>query len=110
MKRSGLPPLWAIIVILFIIGISEIGIRVLNSKTGIISLSNATLFIWGVLMLFWGIFSILSYFFETKWRGFYGLIWVYKHIIPIGGRINAIILGIIGILTGAVSLIWLITH
>lgn len=112
MKRSGLPPLWAVLAVLFVIGISEISIRALNSNTGrgFISLSNATLFIWGFLMIFWGFFSILSYFFETKWKGFYGLIWVYKHIIPLGGKVNAIIFGIIGVLTGTVSLLWIMTH
>lgn len=110
MKKSGLPSFWVIIFIMLIIGISEVGIRALNSETGFISLRNITLFIWGVLMLSWGIFSILSYFFETRWRGFYGLIWVYKNIIPVGGKTNALILGVTGILTGAASLIWVMTH
>ncbi len=38
-----------------------------------------------------GLFSLISYFLETKWKGFQSLIWVYKTIIPIGGKVNAII-------------------
>lgn len=105
MKRSGLPPLGVIIVIAFIIGISEVTLRILTSSKGFIFLSDAALFIWGLIMLSGGIFSLSSYFFETKWRGFQGLIWVYKTIIPVGGKVNAIIFGMAGILTGAYSII-----
>lgn len=110
MKKSGLPPLWVIIVIIVIILISELSIRVMSSETGFISISSLTLFIWGIVMICWGVFSILSYFFETRWKGFYGLVWVYKYIIPAGGKTNALIFGVIGILVGVVSLIWLNTH
>ncbi len=105
MKRSGLPPLWIGIIIVLIISVSEITIRYRTSPAGFLFLGDAALLIWGFLMLSGGLFSLLSYFFEAKWKGFRGLIWVYKTIIPVGGKVNAIIFGVIGILIGSVSII-----
>ncbi len=105
MKRSGIPPLWIILVIAGIIGVSEIAIRALTSPAEFLVLGDAALLIWGLLMFSGGLFSLLSYFFETKWKGFHALIWVYKTIIPVGGKINAIIFGVTGILIGSVSII-----
>lgn len=105
MKRSGLPPLWIVILIVFIIGVSEITLRVLASSGGFLFLGDAALLIWGFILFSGGLFSLLSYFFETRWRGFQGLIWIYKTIIPVGGKVNAIIFGVVGILVGAVSIL-----
>ena len=105
MKRSGLFPLWIVILIAFIVGISEITLRTLTSPAGFIFLGDAALLIWGFLMFSGGLFSLLSYFFETKWKGFQGLIWVYRTIIPVGGKVNAIIFGVLGILIGSISII-----
>lgn len=104
MKRSGLPPLWIVIVIAFIVGISELTLRILTSPGGFLFPGDAALLLWGFLMFSGGLFSLLSYFFETKWKGFQGLIWVYKTIIPIGGKVNAIIIGVAGILIGIASI------
>ena len=98
MKKSGLPPLWTVIVILLTIGISEIALRIVTSPSGL-------LLLWGIALFSGGLFSLSSYFFETKWRGFQGLIWVYKTIIPVGGKINAILFGIIGMLIGILSIL-----
>jgi len=98
MKKSGLPPLWTVIVILLTIGISEIALRIITSPSGL-------LLLWGIALFSGGLFSLSSYFFETKWRGFQGLIWVYKAIIPVGGKVNAILFGIIGMLIGILSIL-----
>ena len=98
MKKSGLPPLWTVIVILLTIGISEIALRIVTSPSGL-------LLLWGIALFSGGLFSLSSYFFETKWRGFQGLIWVYKAIIPVGGKVNAILFGIIGMLIGILSIL-----
>jgi len=98
MKKSGLPPLWTVIVILLTIGISEIALRIVTSPSGL-------LLLWGIALFSGGLFSLSSYFFETKWRGFQGLIWVYKTIIPVGGKVNAIIFGVIGMLIGILSIL-----
>ncbi len=103
MKRSGLPPLWTVIVVLLAIGITEIALRVIASPSGLL-LGDIALLLWGIALFSGGLFSLSSYFFETKWRGFQGLIWVYKTIIPVGGKINAILFGIIGILIGILSI------
>lgn len=105
MKRSGIPPLWTVIVIAFIVTISELTIRHFTTPEGFIFIGDAALFLWGSIMLAGGLFSLSSYFFETKWRGFQGLIWFYKTIIPVGGKVNAIIFGMAGIITGAFSII-----
>ena len=98
MKKSGFPPLWTVIVILLTIGISEIALRIVTSPSGL-------LLLWGIALFSGGLFSLSSYFFETKWRGFQGLIWVYKTIIPVGGKVNAIIFGVIGMLIGILSIL-----
>jgi len=105
MKRSGLPPIWVLILIVIIIAISEFTLRILASSKGFLILGDAALLFWGLFLFAGGIFSLLSYFFEKRWRGFQGLIWVYKTIIPVGGKVNAIIFGLVGILVGAVSII-----
>lgn len=105
MKRTGLPPLWIVVLIVIIIAISEITLRALTSSDGFFFLGDAALLIWGFILFSGGLFSLLSYFFETRWRGFQGLIWVYKTIIPVGGKVNAIIFGVVGILVGAVSIL-----
>ena len=105
MKKSGLPPLWTVIVILLTIGISEIALRIITSPSGLLLLEDIALLLWGVALFSGGLFSLSSYFFETKWRGFQGLIWVYKAIIPVGGKVNAILFGIIGMLIGILSIL-----
>lgn len=105
MKRSGIPPLWAVIVIALIVSISELTIRSFTTPKGFLFIGDAALFLWGLIMLSGGFFSLSSYFFETKWRGFQGLIWFYKTIIPVGGKVNAIIFGMAGIIIGAFSII-----
>jgi len=105
MKRSGLPPLWIIIIIVLIIVLSEIIIRILSYPGGFFFLSDVSLSLWGIVMITGGLYSLLSYFFETKWKGFQWLIWVYKTIIPAGGKVNALIFGVIGVLIGVFSLL-----
>lgn len=105
MKKRNILPLWTVILLILIIGISEIAIRVLSFTKGYIYIGDLALFFWGVLLFSGGVFSSLSYFLETKWSAFRSLIWVYKTILPIGGRINAIIIGIGGILTGLMCII-----
>jgi len=104
MKKSGFPPLWTVIVIVLTIGISEIALRIITSPSGLF-LENIALLLWGVALFSGGLFSLVGYFFETKWRGFQGLIWVYKTIIPVGGKVNAILFGIIGMLIGILSIL-----
>ena len=104
MKKSGLPPLWTVIVILLTIGISEIALRIITSPSGLL-LEDIAVLLWGIALFSGGLFSLSSYFFETKWRGFQGLIWVYKTIIPVGGKVNAIIFGVIGMLIGILSIL-----
>lgn len=108
MNRSGLLPLWLIILIIIIILIvvSEITLRKMTSSSGFLLLGDIALLIWGILMFAGGIFSLLSYFFESRWKGFQGLIWVYRTIIPVGGKVNAIIFGLIGIVVGAVAILY----
>ncbi len=105
MKRSRLTPLWIAIIIAFTIGIGELTIRMLTSPEGFLFLSDIVLLLWGFLMFSGGLFSLISYFLETKWKGFQCLIWVYKNIMPVGGKVNAIIFGVIGILLGLVSIV-----
>ncbi len=105
MKKSGLLPLWTVIVILLTIGISEIALRIITSPSGLLLLEDIALLLWGIALFSGGLFSLSSYFFETKWRGFQGLIWVYKAIIPVGGKVNAILFGIIGMLIGILSIL-----
>jgi len=105
MKKYGFPPLWTVIVILLTIGISEIALRIITSPSGLLLLEDIALLLWGIALFSGGLFSLSSYFFETKWRGFQGLIWVYKTIIPVGGKINAILFGIIGMLIGILSIL-----
>lgn len=105
MKKPGLPPLWTVIVILLTIGISEIALRIITSPIGIFLLGDMALLLWGIALFSGGLFSLSSYFFETKWRGFQGLIWVYRTIIPVGGKVNAILFGIIGMLIGILSIL-----
>ena len=105
MKKSGIPPLWTAIVILLTIGISEIALRIITSPSGLLLLEDIALLLWGIALFSGGLFSLSSYFFETKWRGFQGLIWVYKTIIPVGGKVNAIIFGVIGMLIGILSIL-----
>ena len=105
MKKSGIPPLWTAIVILLTIGISEIALRIITSPSGLLLLEDIALLLWGIALFSGGLFSLSSYFFETKWRGFQGLIWVYKTIIPVGGKVNAILFGIIGMLIGILSIL-----
>ena len=97
--------MWAVIAVILLIGISEIYIRITASHARFFSLSDAALLVWGLIMFSGGVFSLLSYFFETRWKGFHSLIWVYKTIIPVGGKVNAIIFGLIGILIGSASII-----
>ena len=104
MKKYGFPPLWTVIVILLTIGISEIALRIITSPSGLF-LENIALLLWGVVLFTGGLYSLAGYFFETKWRGFQGLIWVYKTIIPVGGKVNAIIFGVIGMLIGILSIL-----
>jgi len=104
MKKYGFPPLWTVIVILLTIGISEIAIRIITSPSGLL-LEDIALLLWGVVLFTGGLYSLAGYFFETKWRGFQGLIWVYKTIIPVGGKVNAIIFGVIGMLIGILSIL-----
>ena len=104
MKKSGIPPLWTAIVILLTIGISEIALRIITSPSGLL-LEDIALLLWGVVLFTGGLYSLAGYFFETKWRGFQGLIWVYKTIIPVGGKVNAIIFGVIGMLIGILSIL-----
>ena len=105
MKKSGIPPLWTAIVILLTIGISEIALRIITSPSGLLLLEDIALLLWGIALFSGGLFSLSSYFFETKWRGFQGLIWVYRTIIPVGGKANAILFGIIGMLIGILSIL-----
>ncbi|MBI5039247.1 MAG: hypothetical protein HZC13_05755 [Nitrospirae bacterium] len=105
MKKSGFPPLWTVIVIILTIGISEIALRIITSPSGLLLLEDIALLLWGVVLFTGGLFSLAGYFFETKWRGFQGLIWVYKTIIPVGGKVNAIIFGVIGMLIGILSIL-----
>ena len=104
MKKYGFPPLWTVIVILLTIGISEIALRIITSPSGLL-LEDIALLLWGVVLFTGGLYSLAGYFFETKWRGFQGLIWVYKTIIPVGGKVNAIIFGVIGMLIGILSIL-----
>lgn len=104
MKKYGFPPLWTVIVIVLTIGISEIALRIITSPSGLF-LDDIALLLWGVVLFTGGLFSLAGYFFETKWRGFQGLIWVYKTIIPVGGKVNAIIFGVIGMLIGILSIL-----
>jgi len=104
MKKYGFPPLWTVIVILLTIGISEIALRIITSPSGLL-LEDIVLLLWGVVLFTGGLYSLAGYFFETKWRGFQGLIWVYKTIIPVGGKVNAIIFGVIGMLIGILSIL-----
>lgn len=104
MKKSGFPPLWTVIVIVLTIGISEIALRIITSPSGLL-LEDIALLLWGVVLFTGGLFSLAGYFFETKWRGFQGPIWVYKTIIPVGGKVNAIIFGVIGMLIGILSIL-----
>ena len=104
MKKYGFPPLWTVIVILLTIGISEIALRIITSPSGLL-LEDIALLLWGVVLFTGGLYSLAGYFFETKWRGFQGLIWVYKAIIPVGGKVNAILFGIIGMLIGILSIL-----
>ena len=105
MKRPIIHPLWVLVIIASAAGIGELSVRILSFPGGFHILADALLLLWGILMFSGGIFSILSYFFETRWKGFHGLIWVYKTIMPVGGKVNAIILGIIGIAIGIVTII-----
>jgi len=105
MKKSGLPPLWTVIVIFLTIAISEMALRIITSPSGIFLLGDIALLLWGIALFSGGLFSLSSYFFETKWRGFQGLIWVYRTIIPVGGKANAILFGIIGMLIGILSIL-----
>ncbi len=104
MKKSGLPPLWAVIVILLAVGATEIALRIIATPSGLLLLGDIALLLWGIALFSGGVFSLSSYFFETKWRGFQGLIWVYKTIIPVGGRLNALLFGIIGVVIGILSI------
>lgn len=104
MKKYGFPPRWTVIVIVLTIGISEIVLRIITSPSSLL-LEDIALLLWGVVLFTGGLFSLAGYFFETKWRGFQGLIWVYKTIIPVGGKVNAIIFGVIGMLIGILSIL-----
>src|SRR3989337_3554129 len=104
-KKHIIHPIWVLVILASAAIIGEITVRILSFPGGFHILADALLLIWGIIMFFGGIFSILSYFFENRWKGFNGLIWTYKTIMPIGGKVNAIIIGIIGIAIGIVSII-----
>ncbi|MBI4714820.1 MAG: hypothetical protein HY760_02580 [Nitrospirae bacterium] len=98
MKRAIL--LIGIIVILFALG--EVGIRIVEG--GALPLWKLTTLLLSLSVLAGGILFLLSYYFESRWRGFAALIWVCENIIPLGGRKNALILGIAGIVSGVWAL------
>ena len=104
-KKHIIHPIWVLVILASAAIIGEITVRILSFPGGFHILADLLLLIWGIMMFFGGIFSILSYFFENRWKGFNGLIWTYKTIMPIGGKVNAIIIGIIGIAIGIVSVI-----
>lgn len=104
-KKHIVHPVWVLVILASAALIGEITVRILSFPGGFQILADVLLLIWGIMMFFGGIFSILSYFFENRWKGFNGLIWTYKNIMPIGGKVNAIIIGIIGIAIGIVSMI-----
>lgn len=105
MKKHIIHPLWVLVILASAAIAGEITVRVLAFPGGFHILADILLLVWGIMMLFGGIFSILSYFFETKWKAFNGLIWTYKNIMPIGGKVNAIVIGIIAIAIGIVSIL-----
>ena len=104
-KKHIIHPIWVLVILASAAIVGEITVRILSFPGGFHILADLLLLIWGIMMFFGGIFSILSYFFENRWKGFNGLIWTYKTIMPIGGKVNAIIIGIIGIAIGIVSVI-----
>ena len=104
-KKHIVHPIWVLVILASAALVGEITVRILSFPGGFHILTDVLLLIWGIMMFFGGIFSILSYFFENRWKGFNGLIWTYKNIMPIGGKVNAIIIGTIGIAIGIVSII-----
>lgn len=105
MKKHIVHPIWVLVILASAAVAGEITVRILSFPGGFHILADVLLLIWGIMMFFGGIFSILSYFFANRWKGFNGLIWTYKNIMPIGGKVNAIIIGIIAIAIGIVSVI-----
>ncbi len=105
MNKKGIHPLWSIVFIAVVIGLSEIGIRFITTTKGYIYLGNLALLFWGFLLFGWGLISLLSYFLESRWSGFKSLIWVYKSILPVGGRLNALIIGSGGIVVGLICIL-----
>ncbi|MBI5198211.1 MAG: hypothetical protein HZA19_06355 [Nitrospirae bacterium] len=96
--------LTGVVVLLLVLG--EVSIRLIEE--GGWPLWKVTTLILAVCVLIGGILFFLSYYFETKWRGFAGLMWVCENIIPFGGRINALILGIAGIAAGVLAIVKLL--
>src|SRR4030067_1038163 len=104
-KKHIVHPIWVLVILASAALVGEITVRILSFPGGFHILTYVLLLICGIIMFFGGIFSILSYFFENRWKGFNGLILTYKNIIPIGGKVNAIIIGTIWIAIGIVSII-----
>src|SRR3989304_9138064 len=104
-KKHIVHPIWVLFILASAAVAGEVTVRILSFPGGFHILADVLLLIWGIMMFLGGIFSILSYFFENRWKGFNGLIWTYKNIMPIGGQVHAIIIGIIAIAIGIVSII-----
>ncbi len=104
MKKHIVHPIWVLVILASAAIAGEMTARILSFPGGFHILADVLLLLWGIMMFVGGIFSILSYFFENRWKGFNGLIWTYKYIMPIGGKVNAIIIGLIALAIGVFSI------
>ena len=94
----------AIVVLLLFLG--EFSIRMVEEQGW--PLWKVTTLILAVSVLMAGVVFFLSYFLEKRSRAFGQIMWICRYILPFGGPKNALILGIIGTLSGILAIIKLL--